>query len=130
MRDGEKGPLVTQVAWTLVQAKTEGKVSDVAESLLVFREQQSDGSWKHDYLLSNEIASEPAGGDGVGVQGGAPDRGVPEAGQGRGGAGGLSGEDVGGLAPPRVPVVAGDLVPERGSQARESRQRDLATCRS
>ena len=59
VRDGEKGPLRTQVAWTLVQAKTEGKVSDVAESLLVFREQQSDGSWKHDYLLSNEIASDP-----------------------------------------------------------------------
>jgi SRSO17 transposase len=59
VRDGEKGPLVTQVAWTLVQARTEGKASDVAESLLVFREQQSDGSWKHDYLLSNEIASGP-----------------------------------------------------------------------
>ena len=59
VRDGEKGPLVTQVAWTLVQAKSEGKVSDVAESLLVFREQQSDGSFKHDYLLSNEIASDP-----------------------------------------------------------------------
>jgi hypothetical protein len=58
-RDGEKGPPVTQVAWTLVQAKTEGKASDVAESLLVFREQQSDGSFKHDYLLSNEIASDP-----------------------------------------------------------------------
>jgi SRSO17 transposase len=59
VRDGEKGPLLTQVAWTLVQAKGEGKVSDVAESLLVFREQQSDGSWKHDYLLSNEIARDP-----------------------------------------------------------------------
>lgn len=59
VRDGEKGPLLTQVAWTLVQAKSEGKVSDVAESLLVFREQQSDGSFKHDYLLSNEIASDP-----------------------------------------------------------------------
>ena len=34
-------------------------MSDVAESLLVFREQQSDCSWKHDYLLSNEIASSP-----------------------------------------------------------------------
>jgi SRSO17 transposase len=59
VRDSEKGPLVTQVAWTLVQAKTEGKASDVAESLLVFRFQQSDGSWKHDYLLSNEIADDP-----------------------------------------------------------------------
>jgi SRSO17 transposase len=59
VRDGEKGPLVTEVAWTLVQAKNEGKVSDVVESLLAFREQQGDGSWKHDYLLSNEIASRP-----------------------------------------------------------------------
>jgi SRSO17 transposase len=59
VRDAEKGPLVTQVAWTLVQAKSEGKVSDVAESLLVFRQEQSDGSFKHDYLLSNEIASDP-----------------------------------------------------------------------
>jgi SRSO17 transposase len=59
VRDGEKGPLLVQVAWTLVQARGEGKVSDVAESLLVFREGQSDGSWKHDYLLSNEIASAP-----------------------------------------------------------------------
>jgi SRSO17 transposase len=61
VRDGEKGPLRTQVAWTLVQAKTEGKVSDVGESLLVFREQQADGTWKHDYLLSNEIAGDPPG---------------------------------------------------------------------
>ena len=59
VRDGEKGPLLTQVAWTLVQARTEGKASDVAESLLVFREEQGDGSWKHDYLLSNEIAANP-----------------------------------------------------------------------
>src|SRR5262249_11014391 len=35
VRDGEKGPLVVQGAWTLVQARTEGKVADVAESLLV-----------------------------------------------------------------------------------------------
>jgi SRSO17 transposase len=59
VRDGEKGPLVVQAAWTLVQAKTEGKVSDVVESLVVFREQQGDGTFKHDYLLSNRILSEP-----------------------------------------------------------------------
>lgn len=58
VRDGEKGPLLTQVAWTLVQTKAGRKASDVAESLLVFRERQSDGSWKHDYLLSNEMAGE------------------------------------------------------------------------
>jgi SRSO17 transposase len=59
VRDGEKGPLLVQAAWTLVQAKAEGKVSDVAESLVVFREEQSDGTFKHDYLLSNAIRSEP-----------------------------------------------------------------------
>jgi hypothetical protein len=53
VRAGERGPLVVQAAWTLVQAKTEGRVSDVAEVLVVFRERQGDGAWKHDYLLSS-----------------------------------------------------------------------------
>lgn len=53
VRQGEKGPIEVQVAWTLVQAHTQGRVSQVAETLVVFRERQSDGSWKHDYLLSN-----------------------------------------------------------------------------
>ena len=55
VRDGEKGPAVVQVAWTLVQARTQGRVSDVPELLVVFRERQGDGSWKHDYLLSNAV---------------------------------------------------------------------------
>ncbi len=55
VRDGAKGPLVVQVAWTLVQARTEGRVSDVPETLVLFREAQADGTWKHDYLLSNEV---------------------------------------------------------------------------
>ena len=53
VRDGEKGPLVVQAVRTLVQARTEGQPSDVAEFLVVFRERQEDGTWKHDYLLSN-----------------------------------------------------------------------------
>jgi SRSO17 transposase len=53
VRDSERGPVVVQVAWTLVQARTEGRVSDVPELLVVFRERQGDGSYKHDYLLSN-----------------------------------------------------------------------------
>lgn len=53
VRAGEKGPLVVQAIRTLVQARTAGKVSDVWEVLVVFREKQSDGTWKHDYLLSN-----------------------------------------------------------------------------
>ena len=52
VRDGEKGPLVVQAVRTLVQARTEGKPSDVLEFLVVFRERQQDGTWKHDYLLS------------------------------------------------------------------------------
>jgi SRSO17 transposase len=59
IRDGEKGPLVVQVAWTLVEARTEGKPSGVAEILVVFRERQGDGSWKHDYGLSNAPLTTP-----------------------------------------------------------------------
>jgi SRSO17 transposase len=58
VRDGEKGPLVVQAAWRLVQAKTQGKPSDVGESLVVFRERQGDGTYQHDYLLSNVILSD------------------------------------------------------------------------
>jgi len=53
VRPGEKGPVLVQAVWTLVQARTEGRVSEVAETLVVFRERQGDGTWKHDYLLSN-----------------------------------------------------------------------------
>jgi SRSO17 transposase len=59
VRAGEKGPLVVQVAWTLVQTRTEGKGSDVWETLVVFREKQGDGAWKHDYLLSNAWVTTP-----------------------------------------------------------------------
>jgi SRSO17 transposase len=55
VRAGEKGPAVVQGVWTLVQARTEGRVSDAVEVLVVFREQQADGTWKHDYLLSNAV---------------------------------------------------------------------------
>src|SRR5207237_10842839 len=53
VRDGAKGPLVVQGARTLVQARYDRRVSDVAELLVVFREQQADGTWKHDYLLGH-----------------------------------------------------------------------------
>jgi SRSO17 transposase len=59
VRDGEKGPLAVQVARTLVQARGGGEPSDVAELLLVFRERQGDGTWKHDYLLSNAPLTTP-----------------------------------------------------------------------
>src|SRR5271163_458750 len=60
VRDGEQGPVIVQIAWTLVQARTAGRVSDVEESLVVFREQQGDGTWKHYYLLSNAALDTPA----------------------------------------------------------------------
>jgi hypothetical protein len=52
VRDGEKGPLVTQAVRRPVQARTEGKPSEAMEFLVVFRERQEDGTWKHDYMLS------------------------------------------------------------------------------
>ena len=53
VREGEKGPLVVQGARTLVPARNEGRVADVVEWLVVFRAQQGDGRWKHDYLLAD-----------------------------------------------------------------------------
>jgi SRSO17 transposase len=52
VRDGEKGPVVVQLTRALVQARTEGRVSDAVELLVVVRERQADGTYKHDYLLS------------------------------------------------------------------------------
>jgi len=59
VRDGEKGPIVVQGVRTLVQARSAGHVSDVAEFLVVFRERQGDGSWKHDYLLADAPLDTP-----------------------------------------------------------------------
>jgi SRSO17 transposase len=59
VRPGEKGPIVVQAAWTAVQARTEGKPLEMAESLVVFRERQGDGTWKHDYLLSDVVRKDP-----------------------------------------------------------------------
>lgn len=59
VRAGEKGPLVVQAAWTLVQARGDGHVLDVMETLVVFRAKQNDGAWKHDYLLSNAWVTTP-----------------------------------------------------------------------
>src|SRR5215212_3164105 len=59
VRDAEKGPLVVQAARTLVQARADNRASDVAELLVVFRERQGDGTWKHDYLLSNAPLDTP-----------------------------------------------------------------------
>src|SRR5262245_24870672 len=59
VRDGEKGPLVVQGLRTLVQARSDGRVCDAVEWLVVFREQQGDGSWKHDYLWAHAPLTTP-----------------------------------------------------------------------
>jgi len=59
VRDAEKGPLVVQVARGLVQALTERRPSEAAELAVAVRERQPDGTWKHDYLLSNAPLDTP-----------------------------------------------------------------------
>jgi SRSO17 transposase len=53
VRDGEKGPLVVEVVKRRVQARTETGGTGPEELLLVTRERQADGTFKHDYYLSN-----------------------------------------------------------------------------
>jgi SRSO17 transposase len=53
VRDGEKGPLVVDVAKRRVQARTETGGTGPEELLFVTRASQSDGRLKHDYYLSN-----------------------------------------------------------------------------
>jgi SRSO17 transposase len=59
VRDGAKGPVVVEAVLGLVQARTEGKPSAVAELLVAVRERQADGTLKHDYLLSNAALTTP-----------------------------------------------------------------------
>jgi SRSO17 transposase len=53
VRDGEKGPLVIDVVKRRVQARTETGGTGPDELLFVTRESQADGTFKHDYYLSN-----------------------------------------------------------------------------
>jgi SRSO17 transposase len=53
VRDGEKGPLVIEVVKRRVQARTETGGTGPDELLFVTRESQADGTFKHDYYLSN-----------------------------------------------------------------------------
>jgi SRSO17 transposase len=59
VRDGEKGPLLVQAAWALVQARTEGRPSGAVETLVAFRARQADGTFKHDFALSNAPVTTP-----------------------------------------------------------------------
>ena len=60
VRDAEKGPLTVQAVRVPVQARADNRASEAVEVLVVFRERQPDGSWKHDYLLSNAPPGTPA----------------------------------------------------------------------
>ena len=53
VRDGARGPLVVQAAKTRVQAKTDRRRNGPEEVFVVLREEQGDGTMKHDYYLSN-----------------------------------------------------------------------------
>jgi SRSO17 transposase len=60
IRAGEKGPLVVEVARTQVLARTERHDSTETETVVAIRTQQPDGTWKHDYLLSNAAPETPS----------------------------------------------------------------------
>jgi SRSO17 transposase len=52
VRDAEKGPLVVEMVKRRVAAKIDRKVGD-EETLVVIRALEEDGTWRHDYYLSN-----------------------------------------------------------------------------
>jgi SRSO17 transposase len=53
VRDGARGPLVTQAVKRRVQAKTDRRRNGPEEMFVILRELQDDGTMKYDYLLSN-----------------------------------------------------------------------------
>ena len=60
LRDGEKGPLKLKMLKCRVVARTEKQcVSTEEELLVVTRRLEENGSWKHDYFLSNAPAQTP-----------------------------------------------------------------------
>ena len=117
VRDGEKGPLVVEVVKRRVRARTETGGTGPEETLFVTRERQADGTFKHDYYLSNCRADVPLEELARRGQGGASDRRMLGAGQGGGGPGRLSGEELDRLASSSDPVAAGRVVPESGDAA-------------
>lgn len=57
VRHGEKGPLKLKMAKCRVVTKTESRCVSVKEELLVATQrQEEDGTWRHDYFLSNAPA--------------------------------------------------------------------------
>ena len=59
VRDGEKGPLVVEVVKRRVQARTATGGTGPEELLFITRERQADGTFKHDYYLSNADPETP-----------------------------------------------------------------------
>jgi len=60
VRDGEKGPLVIEIVKRVVVARTERGRDDCTEELLIVtRTQESNGTIKYDYYLSNAPADTP-----------------------------------------------------------------------
>lgn len=59
VRDAARGPLVVQCVKARVRAKTDRRRNGPEETLVVLRERQDDGTWKHDYYLSNAAAETP-----------------------------------------------------------------------
>jgi SRSO17 transposase len=59
VRDGEKGPLVVEVATCGVQAKADGKRVGPEELFVVIRSTDESGAVKHDYYLSNAPPDTP-----------------------------------------------------------------------
>ena len=59
VRPGDKGPLAVLMVKRRVLAKTERRRVGPEETLVVTREQQADGTFKHDYYLSSAPAETP-----------------------------------------------------------------------
>lgn len=59
VRPGEKGPLVVEVVKRRVLAKTERRRVGPEETLVVIRERQTNGTFKHDYYLSSAAVETP-----------------------------------------------------------------------
>jgi SRSO17 transposase len=59
VRDGEKGPLRVDALKCRVQARTPTGGTGLEEVLFITREHQTDGTFKHDYYLSNADPAVP-----------------------------------------------------------------------
>jgi SRSO17 transposase len=59
VRDGEKGPLTVDVVKRRVQARTPTGGTGPEELLFITRERQADGTFKHDYYISNAASDVP-----------------------------------------------------------------------